>query len=843
MKSARLFRTVFITVFAGILLPATIGAATVGSALSARLASLAPGDPAGQVIVTFNDTAGGLTNQHLQVLGALGITAGYTLPTLGMVALPAATAGQVRALAADPAVRSVWGNEPRQYFLHQARVVTGVDALQTDSALTVANGGLPVLGKGDFSVVVNDSGIDATHADLAFGQQVVQNVQIVTDENSNNALLATGTTLNGFIPLLFVENVPNTDTHIGHGTHCAGIIGGTGARSGGLYRGVAPGVKLIGCGSGAVQYILAGLGGFEWSLANQARYNIRVISNSWGGGGPFEPEDPINIASKLAHDRNIIVVFAGGNEGPAPDTYNPYAKAPWVIGVAAGTKEGGLAAFSSRGTPREQRLTDADPLNDFDAPTITAPGTGREFATNADKFTAAIVSTRSTSNVVANGLTNDLEIPVVYLPFYTQISGTSMATPFVAGVTALMLDANPALTPDQVKQIMVDTATVMPGYADWEVGAGYINAWAAVDKAMNPGSAYASLAKGTFNASVSKSLAPTESFVIDYSPTATDGPTSTNARHFAVANGVDQLEVAIEYGNTDLTLFGNILILRVYAPNGTTYSDAGSVLFATDTPRRYLRIMNPTPGDWVVEVRGARGVASAPQASSPVALALPDTVNTFIDRTSFVLAAVSDIAGHPYEGEIVHALKFRQLDVGTNGKFGPNTVVTRAYFADALRINTPLRQAVRPAVLGDVTAAQQSLMQAVVAKGSTLRQFDFSTDGLVAPAGTLFKPNASLTRLELAIALVRALGLDADAQALAGQPVTVTNQSGEVFVITDVLDIPADKRGYVQLALNKSFVAPIFTALRTAKFNPNGTLTRAELAAAVNSYRDYFAAQ
>jgi serine protease AprX len=843
MNSLRLIRAMLVVALAPVFAAATIGAATVGSALQARLASLAPGDSAGAVIVAFNDTGGGLADSHLQVLSGLGISGGYTLPTLGMVALPAATAAQVQALATNPAVRSVFGNEPLRYFMHQARVVTGVDALQVDSALTTANGGLPLLGKGDFAVVVNDSGIDATHADLAYGQQVVQNVQIVTDESFQNAVLNTGTTLNGFFPLLFVENVPNTDTHIGHGTHCAGIIGGNGVRSGGLYRGVAPGVKLIGTGSGAVQYILAGLGGFEWALANQARYNIRIISNSWGGSGPFDPADPINIASKLAHDRNIVVLFAGGNAGPAPDTYNPYAKAPWVIGVAAGTKEGGLASFSSRGTPREQRLADSDPLNDFDAPHITAPGTGREFETNADKLTAAMVSTRSLTNVVANGLTDDLELSPVHVPFYTQISGTSMATPFVAGVAALMLDANPALTPDQIKQILADTATVMPGYADWEAGAGYINAWAAVDKAMNAAHPYASLARASYNASVTKAVAPTESFVIQYNPAATEGRTGPNARPFTVASGVDQLEVAIEYGNTDLTLFGNILILRVYGPNGETYSNAGSVLFVTDTPRRYVRIMNPAPGDWAVEVRGARGLAAAPEASSPVALALPDTVNAFVDRTSFMLGAVGDIAGHPYEGEIVHALKFRQLDVASNGKFGPNTAVTRAFFADALRINTPLRQAVGAPTFADVTAAQQPLMQATAARGATLRQFDFSTDGLVTASGTQFKPNANLTRLELAVALVRALGMDADAQALAGQPVTITNQGGELILLTDWLEIPADKRGYVQLALNKSFLAPIFTALRMAKFNPSGTVTRAELAAAFNSYRDFFGVQ
>ncbi|MCV5948252.1 S8 family serine peptidase, partial [Escherichia coli] len=127
----------------------------------------------------------------------------------------------------------------------------------------------------------------------------------------------------------------------------------------------------------------------------------------------------------------------------------------------------------------------SDPLDDFDAPTITAPGTGRIFASNAGRFTTDIVSVRSASNLTANGTTDDTELPPYAIPFYTQISGTSMATPFVAGVVALMLDADPTLTPDEIKQILVDTASRMPGRADYEVGAGYVNAYAAVDKVFN----------------------------------------------------------------------------------------------------------------------------------------------------------------------------------------------------------------------------------------------------------------------------------------------------------------------------------------------------------------------
>ncbi|MBI4624607.1 MAG: S8 family serine peptidase [Verrucomicrobia bacterium] len=728
MKTLKRLRTLLgVIALAVVFPPAAASAATLGPSLKARLTTAAATDSVGPVIVAFNDNGAGLTDSHLRVLVGAGIATGRKLPTLGMVAVTA-TAAQVNALAQNPAVRSLYANDALRWFMAEARVLTSVERLQSDPTLTTANGGTPVFGGGAFSVVINDSGIDATHADLALGDRVVQNVQIVTDEDSPNSVVSLDPSLNGFTPLLYLENVPDTDTHIGHGTHCAGIIGGSGVRSGGLYRGVAPGAKLIGCGSGAVQYILCALGGFEWSLANQPRYNIRVISNSWGSSGAFDPDDPINIATRKAPDRNIVVVFAAGNDGPAPDTHNPYAKAPWVISVAAGTKEGGLASFSSRGTPKEQRLADIDPNNDFDAPTITAPGTGREFATDASKFTAAIVSTRSSTNAVANGLTSDAEIPPAHLPFYTQISGTSMATPHIAGVVALLLDANPLLTPDQVKQILTDTATSMPGYAEWEVGAGYVNAYAAVDKAFNLSKAYASLAPTGFNAQVATNTALTEAFTINYSPTATPGPDSANARPLTATPDVSILEVAIEYGNTDVTLFGNILILRLYAPDGRMYSDAGSVLFFIDAPRRYVKVVNPLRGNWIVEARGARSLAAVPQATSPVALALPDEVSVSIDRTAFDLSPVTDIAGTPWEAAITQALKFRYMDVWPDNSFRPWWTVTRADFAMQLAINTPLRQAVHGPWFADVAGPDQALAAAVSAAGSSLRHFDYSVE-------------------------------------------------------------------------------------------------------------------
>src|ERR1043165_3915518 len=321
-------------VLLGLLTVANVSAATLGRSRQSKLCGLAADAKVGTVIIAFN-TTNGLKPSNLDTLRALGITKGITLNRLGMVAT-VATAGQVRALASNPSVRSVWFNDQLHYFDLEARTLTGVERLKKDGNFTKANGGLPVSGAGNFSVVINDSGIDATHPDLQLGKNVIQNV-----------FIATGTdTLSGFTTLQALENQPNTDLNVGHGTHCAGIVGGSGQQSGGLYAGVAPGAKLIGTGSGAVLFVLNALGGFEWSLANQFvnNYNIRVISNSWGGNGPFNPDDPIAIASKAAHDSNIIVAFAAGNSGPGRDTMNPYAKAPWVIGVAAGTKEGGLAS-------------------------------------------------------------------------------------------------------------------------------------------------------------------------------------------------------------------------------------------------------------------------------------------------------------------------------------------------------------------------------------------------------------------------------------------------------------------------------------------------------------------
>jgi serine protease AprX len=856
----RITTTTIITFVLCSALGMVVQAATLSPTLKTQVSKLTDSASLGMVIISFK-TSDGLKATHLDMLRGLGIRGGYTFQNLGMVAAPA-TVAQVKTLSANPNVRSIWSNDKLEYYMDQARVLAGVDRIRRDADMTGANGGTPISGKGDFSVMVIDSGIDATHNDLKLGQTVVQNVQVLTHD---------GDSTDQFLPFLFAEDVPNTDQSVGHGTHCAGIIAATGVRSGGRYTGVAPGAKLIGAGLGAGLFVLNAVGAWEWAMANQFRYNIRVISNSYGSFAAFDPDDPINIASRTLYERNVVIVFAGANSGPGKSTWNRYAKAPWVIGVAMGHKEGGLSSGSSRGTPADERLTNNDILDDYAAPTITAPGHGREFPNNT-RFTSALVSTRSTSNLVANGGANDQEIPAAYLPFYTQIVGTSMATPFVAGTIALMLDADPTLSNDptlpadwlngsldrnrmdEIKSILTTTATRMPNRDEWEVGAGYINAYAAVDKVLNRSKAYGSFRNPAFNARFDTQV-ENEPFTITYNPAATPGADSANARRFRVEAGVNVLDVFASVSYDGLT---NPVAIVLTDPNNKTYS-SGIGLPILNAPSRQVIVKNPVPGDWVMEVRGARGVTSN-GVSTPLIPAsgagLPgDVVGTITRKRITISPAIADIQSHAAKAEIELAVLNRRIDTFADNSFQPDANVTREDFARSLSLNVPLRQSLGTTQkYADVTADFAPLAEAITAKGATLRDF-YTSESSSAPAGLLsadgsnFNPSGTVSRLDLAVAFVRALGLDAEAKAKANTAV-VDPTSGQPVI--ENAQIPPALRGYVQIAIDKGFLEVYqasveqtptgFVAKPGPRVEPSAAVTRAALAAKLNLFVQRFIA-
>lgn len=823
------------------------GAATLSPALKNQLQGLANNASVGVVIISFN-SSNGLTNSHLNLLRGLGINDGVTFPTLGMVGA-ALNAGQVRALAANSAVRSIWSNDRQAYYMNQARMMTGVDKLRTDTGFTFRNGGFPVSGSGNFSVLVIDSGIDATHADLPLGTKVVQNTQrVVSTDTGNTGITIAGVPVNGLTPSLSIENVPNTDT-VGHGTHCAGIVGGLGSRSGSSYAGVAPGVKIVGSGGGAIILVLDALAGWEYGLSHQETYNIRVITNSYGplGGADYDPNHPFIIASQLAYERNITVLFAAGNDGSAKDTLSPYGQSPWALGIAAGTKDGMLAGFSSRGLPREERLNDSNPLNDNEYPTLTAPGTGRYFESSLARygFTTDIVSVRASTNLTSNGLTADAELAPGMLPFYTQISGTSMATPFVAGIVALMLDADPTLTPAEIRQILTETTTSMPGYEDYEVGAGYVNAYAAVDKVYNRSKTYQNASETAFNVQFGEERPAAQPFHIDFSPEVS-GTTSTNATTFTVEQGINVLDVFATVDNLAEEGTGNLVGIRITSPGGVGYSTAIEYPVIGSTARQIV-VQNPEAGTWTLEVRGARSLTAVQGVSSPVQVAAPGPVDGNVNQIRFILPTIPDIAGHPQQSQIEAALKNRLIDTYADGSFHPGETVTREDLARALALNTPLRQSISSTPrFTDVSGDLLRIAEAVTAKGSSLRGYDFVSQGMMSFSGTSFNPAGAVNRLDLAVALVRALGRDTEASGLANSTVTYNGTP-----LSDNGQIPPALRGYVQIAINsglfEAYPAEViqtgpgqFQVLPGPRFEPATNATRAALAVKLNLYRQLF---
>jgi serine protease AprX len=411
------------------------------------------------VVVSYGHS-GAITAAELAAMKSIGIDKGRTmrsLPIAGVLATPA----EIQKLAKQPNVVSIFPNRALKYANLESRQISG--AARTVENQADFGKAIPYSGKG-VTVVINDSGIDGTHADLQYGTHLVQNVLGTTN-------LAAWDTM---LPITYTEGLPQTDIGSGHGTHCAGIVGGTGAKSNGLYRGVAPGADLVGYGSGAVLLILDAVGGLDYAVTNQNSFRspVRVISNSWGSSGPYEPMNPVNISTYEAYKRGIVSVFAAGNDGPGEDTHNPYAQAPWVISVAAGEKNGRLTDFSSRGKRFESgtfTMPDGKSWTYYNEPTITATGVD-------------VISTRDLAGALPplEAENDQATIPAAYLPYYTHMSGTSMATPHVAGIVALMLEANPNLSPAQVRDIIEKTATNMTGRGEWEVGAGHINAYAAV---------------------------------------------------------------------------------------------------------------------------------------------------------------------------------------------------------------------------------------------------------------------------------------------------------------------------------------------------------------------------
>lgn len=448
------------------------------------------------VVITYDHTPG--ANDFNQ-LRSIGISKGFACQRLPMV-IADINIVQLAALKTRTGVRSIWANRLMKPLTNAARPFIGVNAMTADQEIkahNTGNPGFPISGSG-IGIGYVDTGIDATSADLPLGTKVAQNViqplaqGVVSDAG---LVLGVGVSISdmiadtGFVPPIYVENVPFSDMESGHGSFGAGVAAGLGTSSGGFYGGVARGARLVGVNSGTDLGLplVAIIGAYDYLLVHQWDYNIRVINNSWGGSladTELDPANPINVATRTAHDLNITVVFAAGNAGTAADAINPYSTMAWTISVAAGEKQGlGTPAdFSSRGVDNGSNPDVAGMPANPNAPPNLRPditGSGVDIK-SVRSHGAGLVNTIGTVPLIGNDLTT---IPPAYLPYYTTSQGTSFSCPQVSGVVALMLEAKPTLTPDEVVTILRQTATPMP-YEQKVVGAGYVDAHNAVRAVM-----------------------------------------------------------------------------------------------------------------------------------------------------------------------------------------------------------------------------------------------------------------------------------------------------------------------------------------------------------------------
>lgn len=278
--------------------------------------------------------------------------------------------------------------------LDTARKWFGVDKAVKTYGVTGNSGNPRTFTKMDNVIAILDTGIDIKHLDLGSGKVIGWHDEI----NS--------------LPTPYDDN--------GHGTHVASIAGGLG-KAIWDYRGVAYGAALVGVkvlnanNYGTYSQIIAGI---QWCINNKSTYGIRVINMSI-----FGPSDAaVRAAVTAAITSGIVFVCIAGNDGPAANTIGSPGDthAAITVGAMADVGHGGyyLARFSSRGPTFDGSIK----------PDLVAPGVD---------ITAAKAGT---------------------VDQYITMSGTSMASPFVAGVVALMLDANGSLTPAQIKQILIETA-------------------------------------------------------------------------------------------------------------------------------------------------------------------------------------------------------------------------------------------------------------------------------------------------------------------------------------------------------------------------------------------------
>jgi serine protease AprX len=487
-----------------------------------------------------------------------------------------------------------------------------------DTASSMAMGALEVwragfTGRG-VTVAVVDSGCDATHPDLA--DHVDHNVSLISGEYANQRPGADNTIV------VANETGPYTNTDIGggHGTHVAGIIAAdsTTDKTGYSRQGVAPDARLACFAVGEVLFTTAVVTAYDYMLRQPNLWGIKVVNNSWGNSyRQFDPNDPVAIITKAVVDRGVTVVFASGNSGTDEMSLNPFSQSPWVISVGAGSLDHKLGSFSSTGLVYDNSTPGA--IGDAGHTVYT----GDRIGVYHPDVVAPGVSISSTCSTAGTA------IPACPPPNYTnaKASGTSMASPHVAGAAAVLLQANPRLTPTQVRLALQSTATPMLDSAGkalpfWQVGYGYVDLAKAVALVRSAGwkdKLAAASAKADARALASDDYKVIRSDFWTYAaPRLTANGTDARSYTVSVPSTTKFLKVSLSHPSTTVVT-GNNMFYDV------TVKDAAGKVIATG---KELESAGTTSA-WVdLTATGAAYGAFTIETSGFLAASDPDTLDS-----------------------------------------------------------------------------------------------------------------------------------------------------------------------------------------------------------------------
>ncbi|HYJ86868.1 MAG TPA: S8 family serine peptidase [Pyrinomonadaceae bacterium] len=742
--------------------PVSVGLQSVDPELAVKLNAMADDSNVNAAVVYHRLP----TESDLSDLQSIGIVGGTRYRVLPVVTVTG-TRRQLSAISKLPAVRSIYGNRTLTLTSEpEVRAVTGVDRAWKDSEIIISNRGLSVTGK-NVSVAILDTGIDATHRDLA--GRVTKNIKLAETQSANV----------GFNYPINSEHLENTDNLYGHGTFVAGIVSGNGNLSGGKYSGVAPDARLVGLGAGDMTLLYV-LSGFDYLLANGRDLGVKVVNCSFSANTMYDANDPVNVATRMLTEAGINVVFSAGNTGPGQHTLNPYAAAPWVVSVGATDIQGRLADFSSRGRFASTQFQ----------PTLVAPGVD-------------VVSLRGSgvANVTgALGLVgaDSKRLSSTEIPNYTTANGTSFSAPQVAGAIALMLEANPALTPAEVKGILQRSSTPLSPYYSYEVGTGMLNVHAAVLEAEFP-TRRIGMWRGTLDRDQVEfvSDAPIEF-------TGTVQPGSSAEATVSIPEGTVAASVQISWGPIWST---NDLGLSVYDQTGMIRGQSNTLnLTGLNGKRESVTLNAPTAGPWRIGVRNTFGGLSTSQQFYGV---------MEINRARY--ANMQDIGtlSPSLREDVYQTLRSSSMwPIGS--KFRADFGISRGDLATAMVISARVPQYLpgQPSYKDVRDSSTMLFVESVQASPNGPLFIDVAKGGQ-------FRPNDNATRLAAAVALVRASGLRSEAEAKAGTP----------LAFLDAASIPYDLRGYVSVAVSHGLLKA------DNSFKPNGTFTRGDLAQAIAAFQ------